>query len=175
MKGLVVTAALSMVVAVVGCGGSTRTLTAMDVSNIPPGTAVGTELSGSYLVVSSSIDDCNCRAGSCSEFHGQPGATETMVQQDGALSIVDSGDSTGATALGGVNADDSFSAGIVDQIPSSVGQGVLYVLETGRFEVSAGVPTGMEFSADETITGTITGTAYDCDTHVSLSARYEGP
>ena len=70
MRSLVVAGALLVSVVFAGCGGSTRTLTPTDVSDIPSGSAVGTNLSGSYLVVSSSIDDCECRVGSCSEYQG---------------------------------------------------------------------------------------------------------
>jgi hypothetical protein len=175
MKSLVVAGALLVAVVLIGCGGSTRTLTATDVSNLPPGSAVGTALSGSYLVVSSSIDDCNCRVGSCSNVHAQVGVTYTVVQQDGALSITDSGDTAGTALVGGVQADDSFSVGGTGAIPSFLGQGVVYALQTGTFSISGGVPTGTEFSVDETITGTIAAVSYDCDFHASGSTRYQGP
>jgi hypothetical protein len=175
MKSLVVAGALLVAVVLVGCGGSTRTLTATDVSNIPPGSAVGTTLSGTYLVVSGSIDDCDCRVGSCSEFHAEIGVTYTIVEQDGALSITDSGDDTGTPLLGGVDADDSFSAGGVAQVPTYLGQGVIYALEEGKFSVSGGAPTGVSFSIDETVKTTIGGTTSDCDIHGSSSAEYEGP
>ncbi|HTB57160.1 MAG TPA: hypothetical protein VLC06_04775 [Polyangia bacterium] len=175
MKSLVVAGALLVAVVLVGCGGSTRTLTATDVSNIPPGSAVGTTLSGTYLVVSGSIDDCDCRVGSCSEFHAEIGVTYTIVEQDGALSITDSGDDTGTPLLGGVDADDSFSAGGVAQVPAYLGQGVIYALEEGKFSVSGGAPTGVSFSIDETVKTTIGGTTSDCDIHGSSSAEYEGP
>jgi len=175
VKPLVFAGVLLVSVGLVGCGGSTRTLTATDVSNIPPGSAVGTSLSGTYLVTSSSIDDCNCRVGSCSQFHAEIGVTYTIVEQDGALSITDSGDATGTPLLGGVDLDDSFSAGGVAQIPTYLGQGAVYALETGTFSVSGGVPTGIHYSIDDTTTATITGISYDCDIHGSGSAQYEGP
>ena len=175
MRSLAVAWALLVAGALAGCGGSTRTLTATDVSNIPPGSAVGTDLSGTYLVGSSSIDDCDCRVGSCSEFHAEIGVTYTIVEQDGALSISDSGDTTGTALLGGVDADNSFSAGGVAQVPSYLGQGVIYALEAGTFSVSGGVPTGVHFSIDETVKTTIGGTSADCDIHGSGSAQYEGP
>ena len=175
MRSLVVAGALLVAVVFAGCGGSTRTLTATDVSNIPPGSAVGTDLSGTYLVVGGSIDDCDCRVGSCSQFHVQIGVTYTVVEQDGALSITDSGDTTGTPLLGGVDADDHFSAGGVAQIPSYVGSGVIYAFESGKFNVSGGAPTGVSFSIDETVKTTIGGTSADCDIHASSSAQYEGP
>lgn len=175
MRSLVVAGALLVAVVFAGCGGSTRTLTATDVSNIPPGSAVGTDLSGSYLVVAAAIDDCDCRAGSCSQIHAEVGVTYTIVERDGALSVTDSGDTTGTPLLGGVDADNSFSVGGTAQIPSSVGQGSIYAMETGTFTVSGGVPTGTKFSVDETIVGTILGLTYDCDLHASGSTQYEGP
>jgi hypothetical protein len=175
MRSLAVAGALLVAVVFAGCGGSTRTLTATDVSNIPTGSALGTALSGLYLVVSSAIDDCNCRTGSCSEIHAQVGVTDTIVEQDGALSITDSGDNTGTPLSGGVDANDSFSVGGTAQVPASTGQGVIYAMETGTFSVSGGVPTGVQFSVDETIVGTILGMTYDCDFHASGSAQYEAP
>ena len=174
MRSLVVAGSLLVAAVFAGCGGSTRTLTATDVSNIPPGSAVGTDLSGSYLVGSATIDDCNCRTGSCSQIHAEVGVTYTVVEQDGALSITDSGDASGTPLLGGVDADNSFSVGGTAHIPSYVGQGVVYVMETGTFSVSSGVPTGMHFSGDETIVGTIGGVTYDCDVQSNGSTLYEG-
>ena len=175
MKLLFVAGAFFATVVVVGCGGSTRTLTATDVANIPPGSAVGTTLSGSYLVVSGSIDDCDCRVGSCSQYHVEIGVTYTVVEQDGALTITDSGDTTGTPLLGGVDADDSFTVGGVAQVPYYVGQGVIYAFESGKFNVSGGAPTGVSFSIDETVKTTIGATSADCDIHASSSAQYEGP
>ena len=156
-----------------GCGGGTptKTLTATNVSNVPPGNANGTALSGNYLITSSTIEGCDCRVGSCGFFHGTPGGTMTVTQQDGSLTFTDSG---AGEAAGGVNADDTFTAGGSSPIPDSSGQGEVYTLETGTFEVPGGVPTGMEFQADETITGTVEGGSYDCDLVVSVTARYEG-
>jgi len=174
MKNLIGIVVVVLAVAV-GCGGSTRTLTATDVSNIPAGNAVGTSLSGSYLVVGASIDDCNCRTGSCSNVHAEIGVTYSIVQQDGALSLLDSGDVTGTPLLGSVDADDKFSVGGAAQIPSYAGQGVIYSLETGTFSVSGGVPTGTHYSVDSTIEGTISGIGYDCDIQASGATTYQGP
>jgi hypothetical protein len=174
MRSLVVAGSLLVAVVFAGCGGSTRTVTAADVSNIPPGSAVGTELSGSYLVLTASIDDCDCRVGSCSQFRPEIGVTYAIVQQDGALTIRDSGDTTGTPLVGGVDADNHFSAGGVAVVPSYLGQGVIYALETGSFSVSGGLPTGVQFSIDETVKTTIAGASLDCDIHGSNSAQYEG-
>ena len=175
MRSLIVAGALLVAVVFGGCGGSTRTLTATDVSNLPAGNAVGTNLSGAYLVVSSSLDDCDCRVGSCSEFHAQLGVTDTVVQQDGALSITDSADMTATALVGGVYADDRYSVGGMTVVPSSAGQGVLFALEEGMFTVSGGAPTGLRFTIDETIKATLGGLTFDCDLHGTGSAQYEGP
>ena len=68
--------------------------------------------------------------------------------------------------MGGVDADDSFSAGGVAQVPAYLGQGVIYAFEQGQFSVSGGVPTGMHFSIDETIT--------DDDCRDELRLRHPG-
>jgi len=134
-------------------------------------------LSGSYLVVRDSIEGCDCRVGSCSNVHGESeiGATQVVTQQDGALSLVDSGYRTNTPLLGGVDADNKFSVGGGLEIPSYLGQGVTYSLRTGTFSVSDGVPTGMEYTIDSSITGSVTDVSYDCDIHSSGSTRYEGP
>lgn len=157
-----------------GCGGGgapTKTLTTTDVSNVPPGDASGTTLSGTYLITSSTIEGCDCRAGSCGFFHGQSGGTVTVAQQDGSLTLTPS---TGGPTTGGVDADDTFSAGGSSPIPYTVGMGEDYVLEAGTFEVAGGVPTGMQFQDYETITGTLNVGNYDCDLVLSIAARYEG-
>lgn len=155
-----------------GCGPTARTLTAQDVSNVAPGDATGTALSGTYLNTSASIDDCECRTGSCSTFRAQTGDTLTVVQTDGALMATDS---QGNVLTGGVDANDDFSCGGASMIPYLAGQGSLYTLMTGTFDVSGGQPTGMHFQLDETITGAVAGMTVDCNLLGSGSARYEGP
>jgi hypothetical protein len=139
---------------------------------MPPGDATGTALSGTYLITSAAIEGCDCRVGSCGFFHSSTGGTLIAAQQDGSLTITSS---TGGALTGGVNADDTFSVGGPSPVPYSVGQGEVYTLQTGTFEVSGGVPTGMQFQAYETITGTLEGGSYDCDLVASGAARYEGP
>jgi hypothetical protein len=147
-------------------------LTAQDVSNVAPGNATGTELSGTYLLTSASLDDCECRAGPCSFFHSQAGDTLTIVQTDGTLTETDS---SGIVLTGGADANYGYSLGGVSMIPYTAGQGTEYSLQTGTFDVSGGQPTGMHLQIDETITGTLAGMNFDCDLLVSGSARYEGP
>lgn len=160
---------------VLGCGSSTRTLSSADVSNLPPGTASGTEFSGTYLETSATLEGCDCRAGSCALIHaGTPGVTFTVVQQDGMVTMSSSGDTTGTPVVGSVNPDGSFSVGAVAQIPYAVGSGVIYELSQGHFNVSGGLPTGMQFQGDETIRGTVEGITYDCDVRSSNIAVYEG-
>jgi hypothetical protein len=156
-----------------GCGGGapTKTLTATNVSNMPPGNATGTALSGTYLITSATIAGCDCRVGSCDFFHGAAGGTVIVTQQDGSLTFTASGTEP---AAGGVNADDTFSVGGSSPLPDSVGQGEDATLNTGTFEVSGGVPTGVHFQSYQTITGTLEGGSYDCDLVAAVTARYEG-
>ncbi len=156
-----------------GCGGGapTKTLTATNVSGMPPGDANGTALSGTYLVTSSTIEGCDCRVGSCGFFRGSPGGTVTVTQQDGSLTFTAPGTQP---AVGGVNADGTFSVGGAFSLPYSVGEGEDYTVDTGTFAVSGGVPTGIQFQSYQTITGTLEGGSYDCDLVASVTARYEG-
>jgi hypothetical protein len=124
-----------------------------------------------YLVTSATIEGCDCRVGSCGFFHGAAGGTVTVTQQDGSLTFTASGTQP---AVGGVNADDTFSVGGAFPLPYSVGQGEDYTVDTGTFEVSGGVPTGIQFQTYQTITGTLEGGSYDCDLVASVTARYEG-
>ena len=126
------------------------------------------------VAICASIDDCDCRVGSCSEFHPQLGVTYTVVQQDGALSITDSGDTTATALVGGVYADNHYSVGGVGVIPSYVGQGVVFALEEGMFTVAGGAPTGLHFTIDDTTKATVGGVMLDCDVHGTGSAQYVG-
>jgi hypothetical protein len=156
-----------------GCGGSSaKTVTATDVTGIPAGDATGTTLSGTYLLASAAIEDCTCRVGSCAMIHAETGTTLMVVQQDGALTVTDS---NGNVSTGGVKLDDTFTCGGVETIPSAEGQGEIYALLDGTFQLSAGQPTAMTFQISETITGSILGVSYDCDFLGSGMARYEGP
>jgi hypothetical protein len=156
-----------------GCGGSSaKTITPTEVNGIPAGNATGTALSGTYLLASSTIDDCACRVGSCAMIHAETGTTLMVVQDDGALTVTDSNNNV---STGGVNLDNTFTCGGAEAIPSSEGQGEIYALLDGTFQLSGGLPTTMQFQVSETITGTILGTNYDCDFVASGTARYEGP
>ncbi len=172
--GRVALAAVNVLAVVIGCGGapSTETLTASDVTNIPPGTAVGAALSGSYVLESGGIDACNCRVGPCSFFHPGIGEVLNVSQQDGSLTITAAGATTSIT--GGVNADDTFTCGGTD-LPSYLSQGAEYGRETGRFSLSGGQPTGFSWEADITVTGSGSGLSFDCDLRGSFSAAYQGP
>ena len=94
-----------------------------------------------------------------------------VTQQDGSLTFTALGTQP---AVGGVNADDTFSVGGAFPLPYSVGQGEVNTVDTGTFEVSGGVPTGIQFQTYQTITGTLEGGSYDCDLVASVTARYEG-
>jgi hypothetical protein len=177
MRGFALIGSTLLVATVIGCGGggSTPALTASDVSNIPPGSAAGTALSGAYLVTSSAITGCNCRVGSCGQITPTPiGATFEVTQQGGTLSMVASTDTTQTPAVGGVDADNSFSVGQVAQVPADLGQGAAYELVHGQFNVANGLPTGMTCEVEETVTATVEGTSYDCDLSGSVGTVYEG-
>ena len=166
--------------AAIGCGGgggySAPALTASDVSNIPPGTAVGTALSGVYLVTGSALTGCYCRSGSCAEFTPtQIGTTLDVTQQDGTLSIITLADGTQTPVVGGVDANDSFSVGAAVEVSASVGEGFVYELLGGQFNVAGGLPTGMTYEAEGTLTATLQGASYDCDINTSVVTGYEGP
>lgn len=178
MRGFGIIGATLLLAAAIGCGGgsdSTPALNASDVSNIPPGSAVGTALSGAYLVTSSALTGCDCRVGSCGQITPTPiGATFEVTQQDGTLSMVVSTDTTPTPSVGGVDADNSFSVGQVAQVPADLGQGAAYELVHGQFNVASGLPTGMACEVEETITATLEGMSYDCDISGSVGTVYEG-
>jgi hypothetical protein len=154
---------------VAGCDGSPalKRLSASDVTGIPPGNAVGTGLSGKYLVTSATDVACACRSGSCSMIHAATGALLTVVQQDGALTI---GVSSGGQLAGGVNADDTFRVGGASQ-----GSSTAYALETGTFTLAGGQPSEMQYEADVTVMATSGSVSYDCDVRTDATATYQGP
>jgi hypothetical protein len=167
-------AVVAVGLAAVGCGGgasSARMITATDVSDIPPGNRSGSTLSGSYVVTSSSVVDCECRTGPCPPVAAPPGATLGVVEQDGTLQITGA---SGEVDTGGVDADNTFSCGGTSSV-SNGGQWVVSELLTGTFDVSNGMPTGMHFQNAETATGTQAGMFYDCDVLVQEVATYRGP
>jgi hypothetical protein len=167
----------TVVLLVLGCGESappppTMTLSANTVGDLPAGTATGTSLSGSYLLTNGRIENCVCRAGSCSMIKAMPGTVSTVVQQDGALTITDS---NGNPITGGVNVDDTYTCGGWASVDQDTGYGWIYALEEGQFDLSAGQPFDMQFQLYETIKATVLSMTFDCDFVASGFRRYEGP
>ena len=111
-----------------------RTLTSADVSDIPPGDATGTELSGTYLLVQSALTGCRCRVGLC-DLRVSTGATLTVLQQDGALTATDS---AGNSSHGGVDASGTFVYGGVSTFDSANASGEELGIVHGFFTSSNG-------------------------------------
>jgi hypothetical protein len=151
---------------VAGCGlvGSdgeaARTITRADVFDLPPGDAVGSTFSGSYVVVAGAVQDCRCRQGRCDVSPGL-GAIIVVVQQDGALTF---GNSTG-----GVDEDGRFWVGLADEGPT----GASFFLTTGQFRLAMGSPASFHALDEWTVVDTAAGA--DCDFRGSLQTRYLGP
>jgi hypothetical protein len=173
MKGLVFLGAAALSLGL-GCGGepvALRTLSQADVSDIPLGNATGTELSGTYLLVESTLTGCRCRVGIC-DLHAGTGVSLTVLQQDGALTVTDS---LGNPSYGGVNANDTFVYGGVAPFDSANASGVELGIVHGLFAVSNGRPVNMEYVGQATLTGTLGSESYDCDLSLSATAEYQGP
>src|SRR5262245_12860554 len=100
--------ALSLV-ALIGCASDpppARTLTASDITPIPPGTAIGSLFSGNYYISAGEIEACHCRVGICATARIPIGDILTVVQTDGTLQI--SRANTSNSCSGGVDSDGSF-------------------------------------------------------------------
>ncbi len=168
MRGLVLVGAAVLSIGA-GCGEPTalRTLTEADVSDIPAGNASGTEMSGTYLLVQSTLTGCRCRVGVC-DLHVGTGVTLTVVQQDGALTVTDF---SGNSSHGGVNVNYTFVYGGTSPLTS----GESFAIEHGLFTVSSGRPVNMQFDGQATLTGTIGYESYDCDLALAATADYQGP
>ena len=156
-----------------GCGEPVplRTLTSADVSDIPPGNATGTELSGTYLLVQSSLTGCRCRVGRC-DFRVGTGATLTVLQQDGALTVTDS---AGNSSHGGVDAIGTFVYGGVSSLDSANASGEELGIVHGVFTMSNGRPVNRPIAGQATLTGTLGYESYDCDLALAGTAEYQGP
>jgi hypothetical protein len=156
-----------------GCGEpvALRTLTQADVSDIPPGDATGTEVSGTYLLTQSTLTGCRCRVGVC-DLHAGTGVTLTVLQQDGALTITDS---SGNASHGGINDTLAYVCGGVSPFNASGSSGESYGIQHGLFTVSGGRPVDMQYDGQATLTGTVGSESYDCDLALSATAEYQGP
>jgi hypothetical protein len=148
------------------CGGSSadvRSLVAQDVEGQATGNAKGTVFAGTYVVDTASIDGCRCRAGSCSGFHTQPGATFKVQEQDGSFTI--------NSCHGGINDDGTFWCGGVLNQP-----GVVQInLNSGQIVLVAGKPSRADVATEMTMVQTIDGVHYDCDVKTHGTARFLVP
>lgn len=110
-----------------------------DVTAIPTGSAVGSDLSGQYEIVSGftrSCEECGqhtvadpCTGGIVIVEEGTVGS---IVQEDGSLSILDS---EGEELVGGIDDDGSSSVATIVPARDSQGEinGQVFVLFEGRF------------------------------------------
>lgn len=163
--------ALSMLVAI-GCGGGDgsggpppRTITAADVTPIPPGTAIGALFAGDYVVTGGSVEACYCRIGSCGTVRVLVGTTLTLVETDGALQIT-TGSSSNPCA-GGIDDDGSFTCN--GQVVEA--GDIQYAVASGKVLTANGQPVSLHDT--EEVTAAITG--FDCDFRGTLTAQYSGP
>jgi hypothetical protein len=138
-----------------------RTLTASDITAIPPGTATGTLYSGDYVITAAAIEACQCRVGSCTGIHLTTGGVNSVTETDGAIRI---GSSNGGVCSGGVNCDGRFSC------DGGQAGNVGYFLESGQFLAANGAPTSMEVE----LLNTFSNTQYDCDLRARFTAQYSG-
>src|SRR5262245_55537641 len=100
-------------------------MTSDEITNIPPGDATGTGLSGDYVAVSSTLASCaECAQNACTgicdsaEAVVPEGAVLRVTQSDGTLTF-GTGDEV---ATGGVNADGTFRTGITLASRNSAGE-----------------------------------------------------
>ena len=111
-----------------------------DVLEIPPGNALGTDLSGEYEIVGGFLKGCEtcgantARRDPCDGAFAtvQEGATGTIVQDDGFLSIVDA---SGQELVGGIDADGTVILRTIGPVMDSRGEivGRAFALFEGRF------------------------------------------
>lgn len=161
-------AALVAVLAGAGCDGDDRALGRDDVTGLPPGTAVGTTFSGSYLAESATIASCTCRVGSCAGITVNAGSITTVIQQDGRLTVTDA---NGGASVGGVDADGTFWAGSAIEQPGFT----VYARTDGQFVLVNGQPDFADFTATATELINMTGIHFDCDLSIAGRLRYQGP
>jgi hypothetical protein len=153
-----------------GCGSDAPALGRDDVTGLPPGNAVGSTFSGSYLVDSGAITGCTCRVGSCGAITGMTGAVITIVQQDGMLTMTQANANT-EPEVGGIDADGRFSLGSATEQPGFAE----YSRSDGTFVLLGGQPDSASFTAAATIIVAMPGLNFDCDIYVAGTWRYQGP
>jgi hypothetical protein len=161
--------AVAMLVA--GCvGGSAgeplRTITRVDVVDLPAGTATGTTYSGNYIIDTMFVSGCHCRVGLCSYFGASPFPEFSMLQQDGMLTVHD----FVGVATGWIDADGSYAIGSAVEDD----YGASYGLDEGKIGLVDGVPHSGRATLSMTVTGDF-GMNLDCDVRLSETFHYVGP
>jgi hypothetical protein len=145
-----------------------RTLTAADVTGLPPGDAVGTGFSGLYQSTNTRLLGCACRtADTCSALAtslngGGASLSFTVTQSGGAIAF-------DLPCTGGVDADGRYKCGGMSQ--TAAGQS--FSLLTGRFIISGVLVEGMTVHWDATTADALL--AHDCDFSIQASLLYFGP
>lgn len=153
-----------LLVPVSGCDGegALRQLTDVDISTpLPPGDAVGADLSGQYVLMSFDILECKCRRDAVSFCDSlRPVTLTTMVAQDGGSLTIDK------VIKGQVYKNGDFkTAGriqFVDPDTNLVAGGSFYVGH-GRFGLDQNKRPTLYFAMDQTIAYTTSSRDYDCD------------
>ena len=163
---LFVLAVISLAGCLGGDGEPLRTLTRVDVMNLPAGTATGTAYSGNYAIDTVFVSGCHCRLGPCSYFHIGSDLAFQLLQEEGMLSEWD----PGGLATGGIDADGTYTVGAAVEDY----YGVSYLITKGEIHLVDGVPRKGRATMIATITGDF-GMNLDCDLRVSETFHYEGP
>lgn len=144
-----------------------RTLTSADVTNLPPGSAIGETFSGLYAIEMSAATGCNCRVGSCSEWSADQAGSFALMQADGALHLTLHGRYNDSIYDGSINADGTLRVGGGPDSESLRG----FSLLTGTVTAQ----TSLDIQSENTVVGAIGGTEYDCDVSAQISAQYVAP
>jgi hypothetical protein len=155
-----------------GCGddaSKSTTLSPGDVTNLPPGNAVGASFSGNYVIQTSMIVACECRVGSCSQnVHASTGALLALSHRDGALRIDERRDGkTTALHNGGIDREGKFRAGFTGTIEAFTWTALM------EGTVTPGV--SIEARTRFTAVGETGGDNIDCDAENEYHAQYTGP
>jgi hypothetical protein len=161
---------LGVSVVVAGClggdGEPLRTLSRVDVMNLPAGTATGTAYSGNYAIDTAFVSGCHCRLGLCSYFHVGSDLAFQVLQEEGKLSELD----PAGLATGGIDADGTYVVGAAVED----GYGVSYSITNGEIHLVDGVPRKGGATVVSTVTGHF-GMNLDCDLSVRETFHYDRP
>ena len=167
MRGAFVLAIAVGGLASFGCGDDgLRTLSAEDVSGIPPGNATGTLFSGRYTLTRAWKVACRCRVGSCATLTIDPAlGTTTVMQSDGALTM--SSDNQAVPCTGGIDNDGRFVCGQSDGSPPIA----TFSITTGAIALANGQPASMRGLSETTTV--LPG--FECDVQIGFDATFVGP